>query len=41
VRQGFQHDTPAKLAAHIDDIRSGCLRALSWAAAAGMVAAVR
>lgn len=40
VRRGFQHDAPAKLAAHLDDIRSGGLRALSWAAAAGVVTAV-
>ncbi|MFC8798108.1 phosphotransferase [Promicromonospora sp. NPDC057138] len=34
VRQGLNRDAPAELAAHLDDIRSGCLRALSWAAAA-------
>ncbi|WP_165362732.1 phosphotransferase family protein [Promicromonospora panici] len=34
VRQGLNRDAPAALAAHLDDIRSGCLRALSWAAAA-------
>jgi hypothetical protein len=34
VRQGLNGDAPAALAAHLDDIRSGCLRALSWAAAA-------
>lgn len=39
VRQGLNSDAPAALAAHLDDIRSGCLRALSWAIAAG--AAVR
>lgn len=41
VRQGLNSDAPAKLAAHLDDLRSGCLRALSWAAAAGVVTAVR
>ncbi|MDR7383912.1 phosphotransferase family protein [Promicromonospora iranensis] len=41
VRQGLNRDAPAKLAAHLDDLRSGCLRALSWASAAGAVAAVR
>lgn len=35
VGQGLNRDAPAQLAAHLDDIRSGCLRALSWAAAAG------
>lgn len=34
LRQGLDHDAPAALAAHLADIRSGCLRALSWAAAA-------
>jgi hypothetical protein len=41
VRQGMNRDAPAELAAHLDDIRSGCLRALSWAAAAGVVTARR
>jgi len=39
ARQGFRSDTPAELAAHLDDIRSGCLRALSWASAAGVASA--
>ena len=39
VRQGFQGETPGELAPHLDDIRSGCLRALSWASAAGVGAA--
>jgi hypothetical protein len=41
VRQGLNSDAPARLAAHLDDLRSGCLRALSWASAARVVAAVR
>ncbi|MEU4362275.1 phosphotransferase [Promicromonospora sp. NPDC023987] len=41
VRQGLNRDAPAKLAAHLDDIRSGCLRALSWAPAAGVGAVHR
>jgi hypothetical protein len=36
VRQGFLGENPEELAAHLDDIRSGCLRALSWASAAGV-----
>jgi hypothetical protein len=36
VHQGFHGETPAELAPHLDDIRSGCLRALSWAAVAGV-----
>jgi hypothetical protein len=36
VLQGFHGQTPEELAPHLDDIRSGCLRALSWAAAAGV-----
>lgn len=39
VRQGLNRDAPAELAAHLDDIRSGCLRALSWAGAAGAAGA--
>ncbi|MFJ2649770.1 phosphotransferase family protein [Streptomyces sp. NPDC087420] len=38
VRQGFHADDPGVLARHLDDIRSGCLRALSWASAAGVAA---
>ncbi|WP_454859993.1 phosphotransferase family protein [Promicromonospora soli] len=34
LRQGLNSDAPAALAAHVDDIRSGCLRALAWATAA-------
>ncbi|MFI6423463.1 phosphotransferase family protein [Promicromonospora sp. NPDC050880] len=35
ARQGlYRAAPPAERAAHLDDIRSGCLRALSWAAAA-------
>ena len=41
VRQGLNRDAPAQLAAHLDDLRSGCLRALSWASAAGAVTARR
>jgi hypothetical protein len=41
LRQGLNHDAPAARAAHVDDIRSGCLRALSWAAAAASVTAAR
>jgi Phosphotransferase enzyme family len=33
VRQGVHGGTPEELAPHLDDIRSGCLRALSWASA--------
>jgi hypothetical protein len=36
VRQGFHGDNPGELAAHLDDLRTGCLRALSWAPAAGV-----
>jgi aminoglycoside phosphotransferase (APT) family kinase protein len=36
VHRGFHGETPAELAPHLDDIRSGCLRALSWAAVAGV-----
>lgn len=39
VRQGFHSENPGELSAHLDDIRSGCLRALSWAPAAGVAAA--
>ncbi|MGW2093019.1 phosphotransferase family protein [Promicromonospora sukumoe] len=41
VRQGLNRDAPAKLAAHVDDIRSGCLRALSWAPVTEAVTAGR
>jgi len=41
VRQGLNSDAPAKLAAHLDDIRSGCLRALSWAPVTHAVTAGR
>ena len=36
VRQGVHGDTPEELAPHLDDIRSGCLRALSWAPVAAV-----
>jgi len=36
VRQGFHGDTPRAWAPHLDDIRTGSRRALSWAAAAGL-----
>ncbi|MFC8076403.1 phosphotransferase family protein [Streptomyces sp. NPDC057307] len=36
LRQGLHGKTPEDLAPHLDDIRSGCLRALSWASAAGV-----
>ncbi|MER5183081.1 phosphotransferase [Streptomyces sp. NPDC002896] len=36
VRQGFLGDAPGQLASHLDDIRSGCLRALAWAPTAGV-----
>ncbi|MFC8829833.1 phosphotransferase family protein [Streptomyces sp. NPDC057137] len=39
VRQGLHGKTPGDVAPHLDDIRSGCLRALSWASAAGVDAA--
>jgi hypothetical protein len=41
VRQGFHSGSPGELASHLDDIRSGCLRALSWAPAAGVDTAGR
>jgi aminoglycoside phosphotransferase (APT) family kinase protein len=31
VREGFHGETPEELAPHLEDIRSGCRRALSWA----------
>ncbi|WP_369369796.1 phosphotransferase family protein [Promicromonospora sp. Populi] len=36
VRQGLHGDSPGELAAHLDDLRSGCLRALSWASATSL-----
>jgi hypothetical protein len=36
VRKGFHGGSPGELATDLDDIRSGCLRALSWAPAAGV-----
>ncbi|MFJ3405665.1 phosphotransferase family protein [Promicromonospora sp. NPDC090134] len=41
VRQGLNSHAPARLAAHLDDIRSGCLRALSWAPVTQAVTAGR
>lgn len=41
VRQGLDEEAPARLAAHLDDLRTGCLRALSWATASGLVSAGR
>ena len=41
ARQGVHGGTPGELATHLDDIRSGCLRALSWAPAAGVDTAGR
>ncbi|WP_446039599.1 phosphotransferase family protein [Streptomyces sp. SID1121] len=38
VRQGLHSDNPGELARHLDDIRSGCLRALAWASVAGVAA---
>ncbi|GAA3291379.1 hypothetical protein GCM10020295_08050 [Streptomyces cinereospinus] len=31
VREGFHGDRPQDIAPHVDDIRTGCLRALFWA----------
>ncbi|MFC1416680.1 phosphotransferase family protein [Streptacidiphilus cavernicola] len=39
VRQGAHGESPEELAPHLDDIRSGCLRALAWAPVAGIGAA--
>jgi len=42
ARQGFHRENPGEPAPHLDgldDIRSGCLRALSWASTAGVVTA--
>jgi hypothetical protein len=36
VRRGFHGETAEELGPHLDDIRSGCLRALSWASMAGV-----
>ncbi|MFB9465255.1 phosphotransferase family protein [Streptomyces cinereospinus] len=33
VREGFHGDRPQDIAPHVDDIRTGCLRALFWAPA--------
>jgi aminoglycoside phosphotransferase (APT) family kinase protein len=36
VRHGYLDGSPAERASALEDIRSGCLRALSWAAVAGV-----